>query len=348
MAAWAACTSSTSSTVRERGAHWAPRSSFRPSRQRVVPPRPRARQADPARLQPQRVLRLGGAAPGTRQERAHARRAASRRSPCRGSACVGARRPSSRAPRRDRCTVRSGAPARRARGRGARRSRARSALARLERCPVRDAIRRLEERRVRAGAQHSLVVVRLQHEHVRARAECRAPPRSHGRRPCTPPRATPVSAQVSAHPHRAGARRAAWRATVTRGARERARSPPAPRRCSGASASSRDAATVPAVAYSAQPHFRAAAAAPCTWSVCSCVTMQRLDRRRRHADRPQPRRELARREAGVDQHARSRRTPRARRSPRSRCRAPRPSCARRASARAYDARSCARIASRRA
>ena len=103
-----------------------------------------------------------------------------------------------------------------------------------------------------------------------------------------------------------------------------------------ASCSSGQASTVPALAYSDQPHFFAPAAAPLTWSVCSCVTTHAsIDAGATPIARSR-RASVARREARVHQHAALAALDQHGVAARCRCRAPRASRSPRSTARAYD------------
>ena len=178
----------------------------------------------------------------------------------------------------------------------------------------------LHRGRVRARAQHPLVVVRLEHQHVeivaeRAQRAARVP--EVVARP--PTRAADVidvatiatgsaASCDTAHRLKLHAREAQRGAGV-----ERAGRPPR--------ASAGHASTVPPSRTASIPTLRAGARAAHV-IVCSCVTTQRLDRLRRHADRRQPL---------LERLARGSRRPPARASPPSRparrcrgCRCPAP------------------------
>ena len=261
--------------------------------------------------------------------------------PCRGTACARAHRRRRRErDRRDRCTSRSDARAPRARRFACTHARASSAHARLLRWPVRARDARPHARRIRARAQHPLVVVRLEHEDLDVAQRVAHARRSRARDRARRPRAR--RSRVASRRTPTGSRASCGVRTVRHAHAERASSVAAGAnvRTVGAAASSGAARRpCPSLACSVHPQRRAAAAAPRRDRVCSCVTMHALDRLRARCRSARSRAASSRAEKPASTSTRVSPSRSARRCRGSRSRAPRPSLPR-STARACAARSC--------
>ena len=131
---------------------------------------------------------------------------------------------------------------------------------------------RLQPRRIRAGPQHPLVVVRLEHEDVDVAAQRSHIARSRGRCRSTSPRAPRSDASSTTNP--TGSRR-----VVRDGAGRDRRMPVDAHRLARAAAVSRatsarlrDCTRPVASRRAPSPSAARRARRRCTWSLCSCVT----------------------------------------------------------------------------